>query len=137
MSGAAARVEASPLILLCHFQHQKTVKPKDFTVFIFPSVSAERKQSDGSCSLDSEIDFTLMFCAGSGYTAGQNLASFGNETTQCSNVLVINGVYVIYAALADLSSRSSYSISSDHALLSSKINVYQNGISSSLEEGPN
>ncbi len=79
------------------------------------SVSAEGKQSDSSCSLDSEIDFTLMLCACSGYTAGQNLASFGNETTQCSNVFIINGVYVIHAALADLSSRSSYSISSNHA----------------------
>lgn len=56
-----------------------------------------------------------MLCACSGYAAGQNLASFGNETTQCSNVFIINGVYVIYAALADLSSRSSYSISSNHA----------------------
>ena len=56
-----------------------------------------------------------MLCACSGYAAGQNLASFGNETTQCSNVFIINGVYVIHAALADLSSRSSYSISSNHA----------------------
>lgn len=56
-----------------------------------------------------------MLCACSGYATGQNLASFGNETTQCSNVFIINGVYVIHAALADLSSRSSYSISSNHA----------------------
>ncbi len=100
-------------------------------------VCAEGKQSDGSCSLDSEVDFTLMFCACSGYAARKNLTSFGNETAKCSDVFVINGVYVIYAALADLSSRSSGSISSDHASLSSKINVYQNGISSSLEVFPN
>ncbi len=78
-------------------------------------VCAEWKQSDSSCSLNSEIDFTLMFCACSGYAARKNLTSFGNETAKCSDVFVINGVYVIYAALADLSSRSSCSISSDHA----------------------
>ena len=100
-------------------------------------VSAERKQSDSSCSLDSEIDLTLMFSACASYAARKDLTSFGNETAKCGNVFVINGVYVIYAALADLSSRSSYSISSDHASLSSKINVSQNGMSSSLEACPN
>ena len=83
--------------------------------FIIQSVSAERKQGNSSCSLNSEVDLTLMLCACSGYAAGKNLSSFGNETAQGLNVLIINGVYVIYAALADLSSRSSYSVSSNHA----------------------
>ncbi len=83
--------------------------------FIIQSVSAERKQGNSSCSLNSEVDLTLMLCACSGYAAGKDLSSFGNETAQGLNVLIINGVYVIYAALADLSSRSSYSVSSNHA----------------------
>lgn len=87
-------------------------------------VSAERKQSDSSCSLNSEINLTLMLCACTSYTTRKNLTSFGNEAAKRSNILVINGVYVIYAALADLSSRSSCSISSNHASLSSKINVF-------------
>ena len=56
-----------------------------------------------------------MFSACASYAARKDLTSFGNETAKCGNVFVINGVYVIYAALADLSSRSSYSISSNHA----------------------
>ena len=87
-------------------------------------VSAERKQSDSSCSLNSEINLTLMLCACASYTARKNLTSFGNEAAKRSDVFVINGVYVIYAALADLSSRSSCSISSNHASLSSKINAF-------------
>ena len=77
-------------------------------------VCAEWKQCDSSCSLDCENNLTLMLCACSGYTTWQNLASFGNETTQSCYVLIINGVDVINTALADLSSWSSYSISSYH-----------------------
>lgn len=93
-------------------------------VFSFcQSVCAERKQSDGSCSLNCQIDLTLMLCACTGYTAGKNLASFRYETAKRCNILVINGIDMIYAALADLSLRSSYSISFNHVSLSSKINA--------------
>lgn len=77
-------------------------------------VCAERKQCDGSCSLDGEIDLALVFSAGARNTAGQNLASFRNEMTQRLYVLVIQGIDLVNARLADLSSRSSHSISLNH-----------------------
>ena len=73
-----------------------------------------------------------MFSACASYAARKDLTSFGNETAKCGNVFVINGVYVIYAALADLSSRSSVSAVT---LVNHVFPSYQNGISSSKPMG--
>lgn len=106
------------------------------SVFTGLSVCAERKQSDGSCSLDGQIDLALMFRAGAGNAAGQDLASFRNEMAKGRHVLVIQGVDLVDAALADLSSRSSDSISLVH-LLYPPLSAAQNGISSSVLGVPN
>ncbi len=76
-----------------------------------------------------------MFSACAGDTARKNLASFGNKVTERCYVLVVNGVDLVDAALADLSSRSSHSISFNHVVL--HIDLDQNGMSSSVLGDPN
>lgn len=77
-----------------------------------------------------------MLCAGARDAAGQNLASFRDEVTERRYILVIQRVDVIDAALADLSSRSSDSISLIHCVSSVSYRP-QNGISSSVLDVPN
>jgi hypothetical protein len=115
-------------------RHKKRT-PESVPLLFLLSVCAERKQCDGACSLDGQIDFALMFRAGSRNTTRKNFAAFGNEMAKCRHVLVINGIDFIDAALADLSSRSSDSVSLNHACVL-RISD-QNGISSSVFGAPN
>ena len=43
-----------------------------------------------TCSLDSISEFSLVFSASTGYTAGKNLRTFGNELSESCNVFVVD-----------------------------------------------
>jgi len=49
-----------------------------------------RKKSDLSCSLYSGVDVTLMLCASTGNSSGEDLASLGYEFAKTLYVLVID-----------------------------------------------
>ena len=49
-----------------------------------------RKQSDVSCSLDSNCELTLMVSASACYTSGKNLSSLGHALSELSEILIID-----------------------------------------------
>ena len=67
-----------------------------------PLVGDEGQQSDLTSPLDGLGQLTLMHGAGAGGAAGQDLGALGHETTQLGGVLVINGLALVRAELADL-----------------------------------
>ena len=43
-----------------------------------------------TCTFDSGGKLTLMACAGSGYSSGNDFASFGEESSETGNIFVID-----------------------------------------------
>ena len=60
------------------------------------------QQSDLTSALDSLGQLTLMHSAGTGGSAGQNLAALRHEAAELCSVLVVNGLALISAELANL-----------------------------------
>ena len=58
--------------------------------FIPKLFADEGKQCYVTCSLDSISEFSLVLSAGTGYTAGKNLRTFGNELSESCNIFVID-----------------------------------------------
>ena len=57
----------------------------------YPKLFAdEGKQCNVACSLDSISEFSLVFSAGTGYSAGKNLRTFGNELSESCNIFVVD-----------------------------------------------
>ena len=54
-------------------------------------------------ALNRNRQLTLMARASAGYSAGQNLCSLRDKTAQFCDILVINGLDLIYAEAANLS----------------------------------
>ena len=54
-------------------------------------------------ALDSDGQLTLMLGAGAGYTAGNNLSTFGEILAQTGNVFVVDLLDSIYTESANLS----------------------------------
>ncbi len=52
-------------------------------------------------SLYSDCELSLVLCAGSCNSAGQNLGTLGNELSELGCVLVINALRVLFAENAD------------------------------------
>ena len=48
------------------------------------------KESKMTCTFDSGGKLTLMACAGSGYSSGNDFASFGEESSETGNIFVID-----------------------------------------------
>ena len=66
------------------------------------SVGDVGQQSDLTGPLDGLSQLTLMHGAGAGGTAGQDLGTLRNETTQLGGVLIINALALLGAELANL-----------------------------------
>ena len=60
------------------------------SIFIPKLFADEGKQCYVTCSLDSISEFSLVLSAGTGYTAGKNLRTFGNELSESCNIFVID-----------------------------------------------
>jgi hypothetical protein len=67
----------------------KRQQPK-FINYIPKLFADEGKQCYVTCSLDSISEFSLVLSAGTGYTAGKNLRTFGNELSESCNIFVID-----------------------------------------------
>ena len=67
------------------------------------SVSDVGQQSDLTGTLDSGGQVTLVSCAGTGGTAGQDLATLRQVTAEFAGVLVIDAGHLIHAKCANLS----------------------------------
>ena len=61
-----------------------------------------RQESDLTSSLDGLSELTLMHCAGTGGSAGQNLAALRHEAAKLCSVLIIDGLALVSAELANL-----------------------------------
>ena len=57
-------------------------------VLFLCSVSSVRKQCDVACSLDCGGELSLVHCAGTGDTSGQDLSAFGSQLAQLHGILV-------------------------------------------------
>ena len=66
------------------------------------SVSDVGQQSDLTGPLDGGGQVPLMGCAGTGGTAGQNLAALGQVTAELGGVLVIDAGHLVHAERANL-----------------------------------
>lgn len=94
----------------------KHVKQKEGRVmytslFLIPEYPArsfcgERKQSDLSRALDCSRNHSLVRSAVSSCASRKNLPPVGNVLAQLAGVLIIYGVYLVYAERADSSSYS-------------------------------
>ena len=63
-------------------------------------------------TLDRSGQLTLMSRAGTGNTAGQDLASLGHVTAETRDILVVDMLYFIYAEAANFLARLSAAIRS-------------------------
>ena len=70
--------------------------------FIVQSVSNVGQQSNLTGTLDGGGQVALMSGAGAGGTAGQNLATLGQETAKLCSVLVIDAGHFVHAESAYL-----------------------------------
>lgn len=73
----------------------------------FRLVSHVGQQCDLTCALDGDGQLTLMLCAGTGGTTGQNLAALGNVAAQLGSVLIVNLLDLVHAEGTDLSALTS------------------------------
>jgi len=73
-----------------------------------------RQKSDLTCSLDGLGQLALMHSAGTGGSAGQNLATLGKIAAELCGILVIDRLSLIYAECANL---SALAIAASHVLL--------------------
>ena len=85
----------------------RAAKPEGFTarsadILAVKSVCGVGKNSNISCSLDSGGELSLMISAGTGYTAGKDLRSFGSEAAKLCSILVIYGLNLINTKSANL-----------------------------------
>lgn len=63
-------------------------------------------------TLDRSCEVTLMSCAGTCYTAGKNLSSFGQVTANAVNILVVDMLYLINTESANFPAAFSASVRS-------------------------
>jgi hypothetical protein len=66
------------------------------------SVAAEGKQCKMTRTLDSDGQLTLMMCASTGYSAGENLRSLRNKAAKLGNIFIIDCVDLINTKTANL-----------------------------------
>lgn len=72
------------------------------TLFVVCLIANVRKQSNLTGALDSRVQLALVLCTSAGNTTGKDLCTLGNELSQLCNILVINGVDLVYAENANL-----------------------------------
>ena len=63
-----------------------------------------------TCAFDSGSQLTLMACASSGYSSGNDFASLGEESSETGNVFVIDFSDFIYAECANSFAASAVAI---------------------------
>ena len=63
-----------------------------------------------TCTFDSGGKLTLMACAGSGYSSGNDFASFGEESSETGNIFVIDFSDFINAESANSFAASSVAV---------------------------
>lgn len=65
-------------------------------------VSHVRQKGNGAGALDSDGELTLVSSTGTGYSAGKDLGTLGNELAKTGYILIINAFYVFGAEMANL-----------------------------------
>jgi hypothetical protein len=83
--------------------HEKNPPERMFRGIKIKLLSDVGQQSDLTSALDSGGQVTLVSGAGTGGTAGQNLAALGQVTAELAGVLVIDAGHLIHAKCANLS----------------------------------
>lgn len=76
--------------------------PKSITLFAVFLIAHVREQGNLTGALDSRVQFALVLCTSAGNAAGKDLCTLGNELSQLCNILVINGVDLVYTENANL-----------------------------------
>ena len=72
------------------------------------SVSDVGQQSDVAGALDGDLDLSLVLSAGTGHTAGQDLAALADELAELVGILVVDEVDLVCAEDADLLSLAAH-----------------------------
>ena len=65
-------------------------------------VSHVRQKGNGAGTLDSDGELTLVSSTGTGYSAGKDLGTLGNELAKTGYILIINAFNTINAEMANL-----------------------------------
>ena len=83
------------------------------------SVGHVGQQSNLTSALDSGVQLALVLSAGTGDTAGQNLAALADELAELSSVLVIDEINLVRTEDADLLSLAVHGTCGTHGVLGS------------------
>ena len=67
-----------------------------------------RQKSNLTSSLDSGVELSLVYCAGTGNSSGKNFAALADELAELVGILVINVGNLVCAEDADLFSLAAY-----------------------------